>query len=151
MLNQLFNQIVSALDPSVPESKLESLDAQRVSAMLLVEIARSDHVVDDSERKAIENALLQSSSLLADELGAIVDEALIEADNALSFHNHVSLINEHFSKEDKIVLIEQMWRVAFADGNVDGYEEYTIRKLCDLLYVKHRDYMQAKIKISESQ
>jgi len=74
----------------------------------------------------------------------VVSQAMSEAEATLSLHEHVSFINENLQKSDKIALVEHMWRVAIADGNIDRYEEYTIRKLCDLIHVKHRDYIQAK-------
>lgn len=79
----------------------------------------------------------------------MVDDAFNEADGAMSLYEHVQLINDHFDRRSKLALVEQMWRVALADGNIDGYEEYTIRKLCDLLFIKHRDFMQAKLKVIE--
>lgn len=149
MLNQLVSRISAALDPS-GAAVVEPLDIERVTSVLLVEIARADHDVEDQEREAIIQALGQSSgNLNVAELDALVTEALADADNAVSLHEHVRLINEHFTKEHKIALVKQMWRVAFADGNIDRYEEYTIRKLCDLLYIKHRDFMQAKLHVME--
>ena len=149
MFNQLLKQVTSALDPQDNDSTLAPLDVERVSAMLLVEIARADHDINQQEREAISQALSATSSLGASELSELVDEAFDSVDNTLSLHAHVSLINESFNRQDKLALVEQMWRVAYADGNIDRYEEYTIRKLCDLLYVKHREYIQAKLKIAE--
>lgn len=149
MFNQLLKQITSALDPQNNDSTLAPLDVERVSAMLLVEIARADHDINQQEREAISQALSATSSLGASELSELVDEAFDSVDNTLSLHAHVSLINESFNRQDKLALVEQMWRVAYADGNIDRYEEYTIRKLCDLIYVKHREYIQAKLKIAE--
>lgn len=149
MFNQLLKQIASALDPQDSDSVVTALDIERVSAILLVEIARADHDIKQEEREAITQALAATSALSATELNELVDEALSSADNTISLHEHVSLINQSFKKEDKLALVEQMWRVAFADGNVDGYEEYTIRKLCDLLFVKHREYIQAKLRVAK--
>jgi uncharacterized tellurite resistance protein B-like protein len=59
------------------------------------------------------------------------------------------LINESFKRQDKLALVEHIWRVACADGNIDRYGEYTIRKLCDLLFVKRRENIQATLKIAE--
>ena len=150
MFNQLLKQLTSSLNRQNEQSALQSLDIERVSAVLLVEIARADHIIRAEERKAIKKALAETSSMSASELDELVDEALSSADNTVSLHAHVNLINESFNQQDKIALVEQMWRVAFADGKVDadGYEEYTIRKLCDLLHVKHRDYVQAKLKVA---
>jgi uncharacterized tellurite resistance protein B-like protein len=148
VLNQLLARLASALDPTVSDS-LDKQDIERVAAILLVEIARADHEVDPEEHQAIIKALGQSSSLSDSELTKLVSEAFADVDHAVSLHDHVGMINEHFSKDHKLALVEHMWRVAVADGNIDGYEEYTIRKLSDLLYIKHRDYMQAKLRVLE--
>ena len=143
-------RIATALAPGEERTE-ETRDAiERVSAMLLVEIARSDHDVDDAERAAIRTALSSSSSLAPDELDAVIDAALADSDANVSLHAHVKRINDSLDKGGKIELVEQMWRVAVADGNVDGYEEYTIRKLADLLYLKHRDFMQAKLRVLDA-
>ena len=148
MFNQLLKQITLALDPQNSDSVVAPLDIERVSAVLLVEIARADHDISQEERQAIAVALAATSTLSQIELNELIDEVLASSDNVLSLHAHVSLINETFKKQDKLALVEQMWRVAFADGNVDGYEEYTIRKICELLFLKHRDYMQAKLRVA---
>lgn len=148
MLNNWLERISAALDPGAKDTATV-LDIERVSATLLVEIARADHDIDPAEREAIVEALQQAGNLDPDELRSVVDEAFQEADSAVSLHEHVGLINEKFDKNGKLALVEQMWRVALADGDIDGYEEYTIRKLCDLLYIKHRDFMQAKLKVIE--
>ena len=145
-INQLFRKLSAALDPAVPQS-VQLEDIERVSAILLVEIARADHNVDKVEHETIVKALAASSSLNSEELAELVNEALQAAEASLSLHSHIKVVNEHFSKSEKLLLVEQMWRVALADGDVDRYEDYTIRKLCDLLYIKHRDFMQAKLKV----
>lgn len=125
-------------------------DIERVSASLLVEIARSDHQLDPVEIESIVAALQRSSTLPDEEIKTLVDTAIAEADSAVSLHEHVRLINEHFEQEQKVVLIEQMWRVAAADGDIDHYEDYTIRKLSDLLHVRHSAFIQAKLRVIES-
>lgn len=146
MLTKWLDRITAALDPT---EAVSVLDIERVSATLLVEIARTDHDIDPAERTAIVRALQAGGQLDVADIEAIVDEALSDADTTVSLYEHVRLINEQFDKSCKLALVEQMWRVALADGDIDGYEEYTIRKLCDLLYIKHRDFMQAKLKVME--
>ena len=124
-------------------------DLERVTALLLVEIARSDHEVDTAEHAAIRDALAAASSLEPAEIDALVDEALAEADATLSLHEHVRRVNASLDRDGRVALVEQMWRVALADGDIDRYEEYTIRKLADLLYIKHRDFMRAKLRVLE--
>ena len=42
-----------------------------------------------------------------------------------------------------------LWRVTCADGRVDKHEEYLVRKIADLLYVSHRDYIRMKLKVTD--
>jgi len=147
----MFSQWVSRLASSAQASDIKATqaDIERVSASLLVEIARSDHNLETVEIDSIVATLQQSSSLPDEEIKSLVDTAIAEVDNAVSLHEHVRLINEQFEQEQKVALIEQMWRVAAADGDVDRYEDYTIRKLSDLLHVRHSAFIQAKLRVIE--
>lgn len=124
-------------------------DLHKVSACLLLEVARADHQIDDAERSAIIGAIGRATELSATELDQLVSEAEQQADAAISLHEHIRLVNDEFSREQKINLIEQLWRVAYADSKLDRYEEAFIRKIADLIYLKHRDFMQAKLRVTE--
>jgi uncharacterized tellurite resistance protein B-like protein len=122
---------------------------ERVSALLLVEISRADSEIDDTELSTIAEAIKSSShSIDSAEIDEIIASAKQDSDNTISFREHVRLINKNCSREQKLSLIEQMWRVAYADGDLDKYEEYTIRKLADLLYVEHQELIKAKLRVS---
>lgn len=122
-------------------------DLHSASALLLLEVARADYEIDEAERDEIVQAIRQTSALSATELDQLVAEAEQQAASAISYHEHIRLINEQFSREQKINLIEQLWRVAYADQELDRYEEAFIRKIADLIYVKHRDFIQAKLRV----
>ncbi|PID60093.1 MAG: hypothetical protein CSB44_11360 [Gammaproteobacteria bacterium] len=133
-------------DPAGKQSRIAS---ERVMAVLLIEIARSDHDIAPEERETVTMALLANTSLERGEIDTLFDEALAEADGAVSLHEHVRAVNERFDKTGKTRLVEDMWRVALADGTIDHQEDYTIRKLSELLHLKHRDFMQAKHHVLE--
>ncbi len=133
------------------DEEITAADVERISAALLVEIARADHQLDSEEIESINSALQHSSSVSHKELAEIVNAAVVDADSAISLHEHIRLVNEHFDREQKIRLLEQMWRVAVADGSIDQYEDYTIRKLSDLLHMRHSEFIQAKLRVTESE
>lgn len=152
MFNQWIDRIKSATQgggSAATEADIEN-DVSRVSASLLVEVARSDHTLEASEVSSIIKALQQSSSLEDSEISNIVNAAVVDADSAISLHEHIKMINDHFDQEQKILLIEQMWRVAAADGNIDHYEDYTIRKLSELLYIRHSNFIKAKLRVIDA-
>lgn len=146
----MFQQWIKNLQLATNDtSKPEKYWVERLTALLLVEIARSDTTVDNVELDTIKHALKESClSIDSDEIEQIVSNAAQEIESTISLHEHTSQINQIFTREQKISLVEQMWRVAFADGDLDKYEESTIRKLCGLIHVGHKEYMQAKIRVT---
>jgi len=147
MFSQWIDRITAASSGSEDQNVA---DVERVSAALLVEIARADHQLDKAEIDSIRTALKHSSSLPDEEIDSIVTDAVVDADSTISLHEHVRLVNEHFAREQKVMLIEQMWRVAVADGDIDRFEDYTIRKLSDLLYIRHSEFIQTKLRVLKS-
>ena len=65
-------------------------------------------------------------------------------DEMISLYEWTSIINEHFEYPERINVIKSLWAVAHADNTIDKYEDYTIRKIADLLYVRHEDFIIAK-------
>jgi len=114
------------------------------AAALLIEIARADFDFDADEQRAIEAVLADTLGLQSEEIRELVQLATEESREATSLHQFTRLVNETHSLEDKRRLMEQLWRVAFADGRIDRYEEQLLRRIADLLHLRHKEFMQAK-------
>jgi len=147
----MFQKWIENLQQTTTSSeKSEKYWVERLNALLLIEIARSDTQIDDSEVEAIRQALQASSgTMTAQDIQDIINSAIQDANTTISLHEQFQQINAHFSKEQKQALMEQMWRVALADGDLDKYEEHTIRGLSERLHIKHRDFIKAKLKVIE--
>ena len=127
-----------------------ALDLDRITAHLLVEVARADYSVDGDELAGIVSAIGKASSLAEPEIREIVDLAAREVEENISYHQHVAFINNECTQAQKFALLENMWRVAYADQQLDKYEEAFIRRFADLIYLSHREFMQAKHKVLEN-
>jgi len=123
-----------------------SRSIELAAAVLMVEISLADSSLDDDERRLINSLLQEEFSLTAEDARQIMSLAEQESDHAVSLYEFTRLINDSMSAGDKIHIIELLWRVAFADSVLDKYEEYYIRKIADLLYISHTDYIRAKHK-----
>jgi uncharacterized tellurite resistance protein B-like protein len=66
-----------------------------------------------------------------------------------SLYEYTRLINDSCSYQDKLNLVNSLWKIAFADNSLDKYEEHLIRKISDLLHVSHSDFIKEKIKVKE--
>lgn len=115
------------------------------AAALLIETARADFTQDGVEEASM-MAMLQSSLDLSDgEVGELLRLANEEVDASTSLYQFTRIVNDHFTPTQKVQLVGDMWGVAYADGNVDKYEEHLIRRVADLVYVAHEDYIRAKL------
>ena len=135
-----FEELFSAKDaPAEAEHTIEL-----ATAVLMIEISLADDHGHEAERRVIADLLLHQFKLDAREVKELVRLAEAERDHAVSLHDFVRLLNEHIGATGKARIIENLWRIAYADAVIDKYEEYSIRKLADLLHVPHSQYIKAK-------
>lgn len=123
---------------------------QLAAAALLIETARSDFTQDACEQNALEQLLTSALKLPRKEVHDLIVAAENQVDEATSLYEFTRVINDYYSPEQKLQLVGSMWVVAYADGNLDKYEEHLIRQVADLIYVPHQDYIQCKLQAGTS-
>lgn len=123
---------------------------QLASAALLIETARADFTQDGDEEAAMEKLLHNSLKLPTAEVHELMVKATAKADVATSLYEFTRLINDHYLEEEKLQLIHNMWAVAWADGNIDKYEEHLIRRVAELIYVSHQEFIRLKLEAGRS-
>ena len=95
-------------------------------------------------------ALRQKFALADAELSRLVELAEQAARTASDFHQFTSVINDGFSQEQKIRIVEYMWQVAYSDGHLDAHENHLISRVAGLLHVTHGEYIAAKLHAKEA-
>lgn len=118
---------------------------QLACAALLIEVAVVDQEFDPAEMQALHSVLQQKFQLTLDECASLTSLAQQEHSDATSTYQFTQLVNEHCTAEEKYELIKGMWSIAYADGVLDKYEEYAVRKVAELIYVSHSDFIRAKL------
>jgi uncharacterized tellurite resistance protein B-like protein len=116
------------------------------TAALLVEITRADLETKDEELNTVTAAVKKTFAISSEETAELVRMAEEEVAEAVSFHQFTHLINKGFSYEQKKHVVELLWRVVYADSEMEKHEEYLVRKIADLLYVSHGDFIEAKLR-----
>jgi uncharacterized tellurite resistance protein B-like protein len=129
------------------EIKTESHKPELAAAALLVEIMNADHDVSPTESESIKNILLDTLLINADVADELLATAKKEVHEATDLFQFTGVINTSYSYEEKVSLIESLWKVAYSDKQLDKYEEHMVRRIADLLYVSHSDFMQTKNRI----
>ena len=120
------------------------------AAALLLEVMHADHDVMADELKGVRKALQTAFNLDTAELDELIELAREERDAAVGYYQFTRSINDQLSPERKAEIVELMWRVAYADGSLDRYEEHVIRVVADLLYVPHSVFIQTKLRVADS-
>ena len=116
------------------------------TAVLMIEISLADENTGDEEYKIIKKILLEKFDLDETKIDTLISLAEDEVDHTVSLHEFAETINNELSAIEKTNIIENLWRVAYADAYIHKYEEYYIRKIADLLHVSHSDYIKTKLK-----
>lgn len=148
MLNALrnfFDQHI-APGPDEPQASAERR-AQIAAAVLLVEVARSDHDFSDAERQAVLASVERKFGLSATEARELLALAEAESREAHDIFQFTSKIDKSFSPEQKVKFLEELWRAAYADSKLHEYEEHLIRRVADMLHLSHSQFIGAKLRV----
>lgn len=145
-LNDLFRTLFDTPPRDEPATQHT---LQLATAVLLVEVMRSDAHSGPREREAVLEALRKKFALADDEVERLFELAQTEAKDATDFHQFTSRINKGFTAGQKLRIVEFLWQVALADGRLDHHENHLMRRLGDLLHIPHADYVAAKQRARE--
>jgi len=142
-IKQFFEQHIATTDSNTNTiSKEHSL--QLATAALLFEMMRMDDKINEQEKSLLKSLISQRFTLSNSETEQLIQLAEQEAMQAIDYHSFTSLINSHFSAEEKIDIVEHLWQVAYADSHIDKYEDHLVRKIAELIYVPHSAFIAAK-------
>lgn len=123
---------------------------QMATAALLIEITRADYEVKQEERDAVTNAVQRLfGELSAAETQELIRLAEQQASESTSLFQFTSLVDKNFNREEKVRIVEMLWRVVYADKQKDMNEEYLVRKIADLLHVSHMDFIRTRHVVEE--
>lgn len=125
--------------------QIEQVDINHAAAALMVEIMAADDHWDDVEAEQIKGLLDSKLGISEQEADDLLGEARQKREAAHDLFQFTSVINEHYDNQQKYQLLIQLWCVAFADGQIDRYEEHMIRRLSELLHLAHSQFIRAKI------
>ncbi len=141
---------ISAFFQSLGESadnQKQKISLEIACSVLLCEVMLADGQLDSTEQEQLNKILAKQFLLSAEEIEEIIKHALLLCESATDFFQFTSKINENYSLEQRIKMLELLWQVAYADGELASIEEHIIRKIADLLHLRHSEYIQTKLNI----
>jgi uncharacterized tellurite resistance protein B-like protein len=145
MLERLFK--LFAIEEDTAEKADPDEKLRMATCVILLEVAGADDEFSPEECEHIITVLRERFQITqdeAEELIRVTQERLDESSDLWKFTNQ---INQACSNAEKVHIIEEVWRLIFADSVLDGHEDYLVHKLARLMNLKHPILIDAKLKV----
>ncbi|MFP6814497.1 MAG: TerB family tellurite resistance protein [Pseudomonadales bacterium] len=117
------------------------------AAVLYLEVAWADHDIAQEELELIGETLSEQFDLPPEELKIIVSESRAQQESSVGMYRFTRIINDAWGEDAKYELVVKLWQLAYSDSNLHAFEEHTIRKIAELLYVSHGRFIEAKLTV----
>jgi uncharacterized tellurite resistance protein B-like protein len=144
LLNKVLG-LLSGRPTAAPER--DAAEPQLAVAALLVEAALMHEDFSDEERRIIERLLAERFELSAAEAHDLVESAEREAQRSAQLFGFTSQVVRAFDEQQRIALIEMLWEVAYADGELDAHEDSLLRRVAGLIHVPDRARGEARLRV----
>ncbi len=138
------------MQPQTDAPQQEEHSLRLAATALMIEVMRVDDEKSEQETEAIIQASMSRFGVERQEADELMQLAAAELRDATDYHQFTSLINRGYDMPHKLQIVEFLWQVAYADGRLDRYEEHVIRKVADLIYVPHSEFIRLKEKVRQS-
>ena len=147
MLKKLAEKVAAAI--STPQNSHDTTEVREAAlrmatAVLMIDVARADHSFDDAEMNHIMQLIKTHFELEPDAAAELFKNAGEQAEDLVGLHEFTKLLHENLDESEKAKIVSLLWSVAFADGQLDKYEDSLVLKISDLLYVSRGRVMRLK-------
>ncbi len=141
----LLKKLLPIFKDEVLDQNVSDVDQlQLATCILLIEVSKSDNDFDIEEQSKIKSLVQRKFQISQDKIETLFMYSDEQHNSMTSLFDWTEIINKECSYDQKCKIIGFMWDIAFIDGKIDKYEDFTIRKVADLIYVKHKDFITLK-------
>ncbi|WP_106478312.1 tellurite resistance TerB family protein [Phytohalomonas tamaricis] len=143
---QLFFQRMLAEED---EAEKRPVTLALATTAVLCEIICADERIDPRELTALKQMLMTHFTLSEEAVDELLALAQLEAGRDSGVYQFAHLINQHYDYNNRVALVMEMWRLAYADSRLVPHEKQRVRRFADLLKVSHGDFVQCKLHVQE--
>lgn len=145
MIRRLMDRVADAIAATDEKPDIDRDEAIRMAtAVLMIDVARADHVFDESEFDRVLELVQSHFRLPAEQAAELVVAANDKAEDLVSAYDFTKLLHEHLDHGEKARIVSLLWKIAYADGRLDKYEDSLVLKISDLLHVSRGLVMRLK-------
>lgn len=131
----------------LPEGEPSDTRVRVATAVILLEMAHADEHFDEREEETISEILRDFFHLGEKETRELLRVSDSKRRQSIDMWHFTKTINQEVSGAEKERIVEQLWRVVYADGRLDKYEDFLVHKLARVLHVSHAEMINAKMRV----
>ncbi|WP_018984529.1 tellurite resistance TerB family protein [Salinimonas chungwhensis] len=146
----MLKSVVELFKRSNDEGQNQTFSVELATAALLSEVIRADNNTDEREKQAYREIVQRQFSLDQSTLESLLSEGEQTAEEAVDLVQFTQVINESCDNDKKKVILTSLWEIAYADNSLAPMEEHTIRRIADLLYIPHSQFIKTKLSVTDS-
>lgn len=153
MIRAIFEKLQETIATTTPDdADSERRDAaiRMATAVLMVDVARADNLFDEDEFQRVLDLIQHAFHIDAEDAASLLNEASEKAEDLVSLHAFTDTLHNSLSESEKAHIVGLLWQVAFADGNLDKFENSLVLKISDLLHVSRGRVMRLKHDAAEA-
>jgi len=147
LIKKFFEKTSASIAENRSDGPKPEHDLRIATCALFLEMAQIDGEFSDPEREHIISRLRKEFSLSDENLDELMNATSKELNGSIDLWQFTNLINQNYSLEEKIRIVEMIWELAYLDGKLDQHEDYLAHKLANLLRLNHKQLIDAKLKI----
>ena len=147
----MFDKLKNIFDKKIEAENKQFDTVQIAISTLMIQTAIYDGVFDEQEKSKILELIKKYFSFNEDQKLSLFKIAMKVNDDSNDMHQFTRILNDNLSEEEKLNIIEMLWKIIISDGHIDDYENALIRKISGLLYISDRDVGQIKKKLIKQQ
>jgi uncharacterized tellurite resistance protein B-like protein len=146
MIGELFDERATSAPRTLPLER----QLQLAGAALMICVVRADHSSTHDEHRVLENAVARTLGVDPDQAARMVRVAEDRLGADVPFHRFVELLDRGCTIEEKKSVVEALWRIAYADAELQATEEYVVRKVAEQLHLSTADLIETKVRARET-
>ncbi|NQY64432.1 MAG: TerB family tellurite resistance protein [Alteromonadaceae bacterium] len=137
---------LQTLSQPAHEQNTKTISLEIACTVLLCEVMRADGKLAEEEQQQLIQLITNQFNLNIAEAQNIITQSIALSESATDFYQFTTKVNEHYTIEERMKIVELLWQLAYADGELASIETHIIRKIADLLHLRHSEYIQTKPK-----
>jgi len=145
LLKKVFGGEIDETSEEIPGIQVH--DVRIAACALFLEMANIDGEFSKDERERIILILKTEYNLSDEHAVELVKYAKEELQDSLDLWYFTNMINENYTKEEKITVVEMLWQIIYTDCKMDKHEDYLVHKLAKMLRLSHSELIDAKLKV----